>query len=157
MTDNNPTGFIDPTRETFARFREMQRPGPVHMLNLLKFREIAAYDDGTVATGAQAYENYARDSGPIFKRLGGRQVWAGKPELMLIGPDSEDWDLAFIAEYPSTDAFVAMLRDPDYRKAVRHRQAAVADSRLIRMQPGQPGAHFGEMSLDASKEIQNGA
>ncbi len=157
MTDNNPTGFIDPTKEAFARFREMQRPGPVHMLNLLKFREIAAYDDGTVASGEQAYENYARDSGPIFKRLGGRQVWAGKPELMLIGPDREDWDLAFIAEYPSKDAFVAMLRDPDYRKAVRHRQAAVADSRLIRMHPGQPGAHFGEMSLDASEDIHSGA
>jgi len=43
-----------------------------------------------------------------------------------------------------------MLRDPDYRKAVRHRQAAVADSRLIRMQPGKPGAHFGDMDLDPS-------
>ena len=157
MTYNNPTGFIDPTRDRFARFREMRRPGPVHMLNLLKFREKAAYDDGTDATGAEAYRAYARESGPIFKRLGGRQVWAGKPELMLIGPESEAWDLAFIAEYPSTDAFVAMLRDPDYREAVRHRQAAVADSRLIRMHPGQPGAHFGEMDLDAPEETQSGA
>lgn len=146
MTDDARAGFVDPTREDFARFREMDRPGPVHMLNLLRFRARAAYEDGTIATGAEAYSNYARESGPVFKRLGGRQVWAGKPELMLIGPQSEAWDLAFIAEYPSPDAFVAMLRDPDYRKAVRHRQAAVADSRLIRMQPGAPGAHFGEMS-----------
>ena len=146
MTDDDRAGFVDPTREAFARFREMDRPGPVHMLNLLRFRARAAYEDGTIATGAEAYSNYARESGPVFKRLGGRQVWAGKPELMLIGPQSEAWDLAFIAEYPSPDAFVAMLRDPDYRKAVRHRQAAVADSRLIRMQPGAPGAHFGEMS-----------
>ena len=149
-------GFIDPTRETFARFREMERPGPVHMLNLLKFREKAAYDDGTIATGAEAYRNYARESGPIFKRLGGRQVWAGKPELMLNGPECEAWGLAFIAEYPSKDAFVAMLRDPDYRKAVRHRQAAVADSRLIRMQPGQPGAHFGEMDFEPGEEERRG-
>jgi hypothetical protein len=39
-----------------------------------------------------------------------------------------------------------MLRDPDYRKAVRHRQAAVADSRLIRMEPGIPGSRFGATS-----------
>ena len=144
------TGYIDPTREDFARFREMDRPGPVHMLNLLRFRDCAAYDDGTVATGAEAYAAYARESGPIFQRLGGRQVWAGRPELMLIGPQEEAWDLAFIAEYPGVAAFVTMLRDPDYRRAVRHRQAAVADSRLIRMQPGRPGAHFGEIAEEGT-------
>jgi len=147
MTDN-PAVYVDPTKETFAQFREMVRPGPVHMLNLIRFRDQAAYDDGTVATGAEAYQSYARESGPIFQRLGGRQVWAGKPEVMLIGPQSEAWDLAFIAEYPSVDAFVAMLRDPDYRKAVRHRTAGVADSRLVRMQPGVPGAQFGDMAQD---------
>lgn len=139
---------IDPTKEAFAQFRAMQRAGPVHMLNLVRFRDEAAYEDGTVATGAAAYRAYARESGPVFRRLGGRQVWLGTPELMLIGPDpasgEEAWDIAFIAEYPSVDAFVAMLRDPDYRRAVRHRQAAVADSRLIRMKPGAPGAGFGE-------------
>lgn len=139
-------GYVDPTREDFARFREMQREGPVQMLNLLRFRDRAAYDDGTVATGAEAYRNYARESGPIFTRLGGRQVWIGIPELTLIGPADERWDLAFIAEYPGVDAFVAMLRDSDYRRAVRHRQAAVADSRLIRLAPATPGALFGEIA-----------
>ncbi len=136
-------GYVDPTREDFARFREMQRAGPVHMLNLLRFRERAAYDDGTEASGAQAYDAYARESAPVLARLGGRQVWVGRPELTLIGPSDEAWDLAFIAEYPSVDAFVAMLKDPDYRKAVRHRQAAVLDSRLVRMWPGVPGPRFG--------------
>lgn len=135
---------IDPTSESFAAFRAMDRPGPVHMLNLLQFRDRAAYDDGTAATGAEAYRAYARESAPVFRRLGGRQVWIGRPELMLIGPQDKRWDLAFIAEYPSVAAFVAMLRDPDYRRAVRHRQAAVADSRLIRMEPATPGPSFGE-------------
>ena len=139
---------IDPTRESFATFREMDRPGPVHMLNLLQFRDRAAYDDGTHATGAEAYRAYARESAPIFQRLGGRQVWIGRPELMLIGPQDKRWDLAFIAEYPSVAAFVSMLRDPDYRRAVRHRQAAISDSRLIRMAPAAPGAGFGEIAAD---------
>lgn len=136
--------YIDPTKAAFAEFRAMQRDGPVHMLNLLRFRAKAAYEDGTVATGAEAYRAYARESGPVFARLGGRQIWIGTPELMLIGPLEKAWDLAFIAEYPSIEAFVAMLRDPDYRKAVRHRQTAVADSRLIRIKPATPGATFGE-------------
>lgn len=138
------TSYIDPTKEDFAQFRQMQREGPLHMLNLLRFRQEAAYEDGTVATGVEAYRSYARESGPVFARLGGRQVWLATPELTLIGPSDEIWDLAFIAEYPSVDAFVAMLRDPEYRRAVRHRQAAVADSRLIRLRPSVPGDTFGE-------------
>lgn len=137
--------YIDPTKESFKAFREMDREGPIHMLNLIRLNDVATYDDGTTMAGSEAYAAYARESGPIFQALGGRQIWAGKPELMVIGPEAEVWDLAFIAEYPSVQAFVTMLRDPDYRKAVRHRQAAVADSRLIRMNPATPGATFGEM------------
>lgn len=139
------TGHIDPTKEVFAKFRELDRPGPIHMLNLVKLRAKAAYPDGRAVSGADAYKAYARESGPVFRRLGGKQAWIGKPELMLIGPqDSEQWDIAFIAEYPSVQAFVDMLRDPAYREAVKHRQAAVEDSRLLRLAPAEAGAEFGE-------------
>jgi hypothetical protein len=76
--------------------------------------------------------------------VGGRQFWIGRFELTLIGPADERWDFVFIAEYPSSAAFVEMLRDPVYREAVKHRQAAVLDSRLIRLRPGVPGQGFGE-------------
>ena len=138
------TNHIDPTKEDFALFKEFPRDEPIHMLNLVKLREKAAYPDGRQASGLEAYRAYGRESGPVFKRLGGRQVWIGKPQLTLIGPHSERWDLAFIAEYPSGAAFIEMLRDPLYREAVKHRQAAVEDSRLIRMKPGKAGAAFGE-------------
>jgi hypothetical protein len=35
-----------------------------------------------------------------------------------------------------------MLRDPDYREAVKHRQAAVSDSRLIRLAVSEGGEGF---------------
>ncbi|MFV0280832.1 MAG: DUF1330 domain-containing protein [Rhodoblastus sp.] len=140
------TGHIDPTKEVFARFREMDRPGPIHMLNLVKVRKKAAYPDGRDVSGADAYKAYARESGPVFRGLGGKQVWIGKPELMLIGPqDNEQWDVAFIAEYPDVQAFVDMLRDPAYREAVKHRTAAVEDSRLLRLAPMPAGKEFGEI------------
>jgi len=145
MTDAAQTGFVDPTKLSFAQFGELGRSGPVHMLNLVKFRKQAIGEDDTIASGAEACNSHARESGPVFQRLGGRQDWVGTPELMLIGPESEVWDLAFIAEYPDKDAFVAMVREPDYRKVVRHRRVAVADSHLIRMDPGVPGAHFSMM------------
>ncbi|MBM3554566.1 MAG: DUF1330 domain-containing protein [Alphaproteobacteria bacterium] len=136
-------GHVDPTKETFAAFRAKDRPGPIHMLNLVRFREQAAYPDGRQATGVEAYAAYGRDSGPVFTRLGGKIVWRGDFELMLIGPTEEKWDECFIAEYPSVAAFVAMIRDPAYREAVKHRQAAVLDSRLIRLAPAKTGAVFG--------------
>ena len=139
------TQYIDPTKEQFSEFLHLQRPGPVHMLNLVRLRAKAAYPDGRDATGDDAYRAYARDSGPVFRRLGGKQYWIGRFEYMLIGPTTERWDRVFIAEYPSVDAFVQMIRDPVYREAVKHRQAAVEDSRLIRLEPQTPGESFGEI------------
>ena len=138
-------GHIDPTKEVFAQFRTHDREGPIHMLNLVRLRREAVYVDGRTATGAEAYAAYGRDSGPVFRRVGGRVVWQGRFELMLIGPQEERWDICFIAEYPSVAAFVEMIRDPVYREAVKHRQAAVEDSRLIRHAVLPVGQNFGEV------------
>jgi len=134
---------IDPTKEVFAAFRADARSGPIDMLNLVRLRERAAYPDGRAATGAEAYAAYGRESGPVFQRLGGEIVWRGAFELTLIGPNDERWDHCFIARYPSVAAFVEMIRDPVYREAVKHRQAAVEDSRLIRLKSMAPGGLFG--------------
>ena len=137
--------YINPTKESFREFREAPAVGKIHMLNLVKFHELAQYDDGRKATGAEAYATYGAESGPIFRALGGQIIWAGRPEVMLIGPgDAEDWDRAFIAEYPDLSAFVSMIRDPDYQRAAIHRTAGVKDSRLIRMAPLEAGAGFGD-------------
>ncbi|MDF1801547.1 DUF1330 domain-containing protein [Thalassovita sp.] len=135
------TGF---TKEGFDEFRANDRPGPIHMLNLVRLRDRAEYPDGREATGAEAYAAYGKDSEPVLQRLGGRIVWRGQMEQMLIGPGDEAWDLCFIAEYPSPDAFAAMIKDPEYREAMVHRQASVADSRLVRMAPLPAGENFGE-------------
>lgn len=133
---------IDPTRDQFQTFRALDRDGPLQMLNLVRLHADAQYPDGRKVSGAEAYAAYGRESGPVFARLGGRIIWRGIFEHTLIGPKSEHWHRVFIAEYPAVDAFVQMLRDPIYRDAVKHRQAAVADSRLIRLAPGTPGEDF---------------
>jgi uncharacterized protein (DUF1330 family) len=117
------------------------------MLNLVQLRAQANYADGRKATGAEAYVAYGRESGPVFERLGGKIVWQGKFELMLIGPEAERWDHCFIAQYPNVAAFVDMIRDPVYREAVKHRQAAVQDSRLIRCALAKVGKGFGELPV----------
>jgi len=136
---------INPSQESFRAFRDIKRAGPIQMLNLIKLRDQAAYKDGTKSTGAAAYKTYGTLSGPIFRALGGRIIWSGRPEITLIGPETgEDWDIAFIAEYPDMDAFITMMRDPAYQAVTHHRTAAVENSRLVRMQPANAGAGFGD-------------
>jgi uncharacterized protein (DUF1330 family) len=143
------TGSIDPLRAQFDAFKALPRDTPIQMLNLIRLRDRAVYpeghpDHGKDMSGLDAYRAYGRTSGPIFRRVGGRQVWAGRPEVVVTGPADEKWDLAFIAKYPSAGAFLAMVTDPEYREHVKHRQAAVLDSRLVRLKPLTPGAGFGE-------------
>ena len=143
------SGSIDPTREQFKAFMQAPQDTPIHMLNLIRLKAVADYPDGHPyhgkrMTGLDAYREYGRTSAEIFKRVGGKQVWAGKPEAVLTGPLTERWDLAFIAMYPSSLAFAEMIRDPEYKEHVKHRQAAVDDSRLIRFLPITPGEGFGE-------------
>ena len=140
---------IDPDREAWEVFKSLPRDQPIQMLNLIKLRPKAEYppdhpDYGKDLTGLDAYRAYGRTSAPVFARVGGKQVWAGKPQVMVTGPQGEAWDLAFIAEYPSSAAFMEMVRDPEYREHVKHRTAGVADSRLLRLEPLTPGEGFGE-------------
>ncbi|MEM7506892.1 MAG: DUF1330 domain-containing protein [Pseudomonadota bacterium] len=124
---------IDPTPEQFMAFKSLPRDAPVAMLNLVRLRAKAAYADGREATGVEAYTTYGRESAAIFQRVGGEIIWRGRPEAMVIGPAEEAWHLAFIARYPTGAAFLEMVTDPAYQAIVHHRQAAVEDSRLIRM------------------------
>ena len=140
---------IDPTREQFDAFKALPRDEPIQMLNLVRLNRDAAYPEGHPnhgkgMSGLEAYREYGRASAEIFGSLGGRQLWAGRPDCVVTGPTDERWDLAFIAEYPGSSAFMAMVTDPDYREIVGHRTAAVEDSRLIRLAPVTPGEGFGE-------------
>ncbi len=110
---------IDPEREAFEAFKKLPRNMPVNMLNLIKLRTAANYSDGRNCTGAEAYAAYGRESGPIFQRVGGKIIWRGEPKVMLIGPESEGWDIAFVAYYPAASAFLEMVTDPDYKIAVK--------------------------------------
>ena len=142
--------YIDPDREAWEVFKALPRDQPIQMLNLVKLKARAEYpadhpDHGRDLTGLDAYRAYGRTTAHIFARVGGRQVWVGKPQVMVTGPAAEAWDIAFIAEYPTSDAFIAMVRDPEYRQLVAHRTAGVADSRLLRLEPVRdPGEGFGE-------------
>ena len=150
MSYIDPAIYVDPGRAQFDAFKALPRHLPMNMLNLIKLRDHATYPDGCETTGAEAYAAYGRKSGPVFARVGGKIIWRGEPKLMLIGPNAEAgsdtgieaWDMAFVAYYPTASAFLEMVTDSDYKIAVKHRQAAVADSRLLRCDVMEGGENF---------------
>ena len=129
--------YIDPAREQFEAFKALPRDTPIHMLNLIKYKDRADYpadhpNHAKGLTGAEAYREYGRAIQPILARIGAQRQWGGgQLEAVLMGPDGE-WDDAFVMGYPNAAAFLEMVTDPEYRRHVAHRTAAVADSRLIR-------------------------
>lgn len=133
---------IDPTRSQFDAFKSLARDTPIMMLNLIRLNDRAKYEDGRSLSGQEAYQIYGKESLSIFARVGGSIMWRGRPECVLIGPNQEHWDIAFIAHYPSGGAFLEMVSDPAYQAIVYHRQAAVEDSRLIRMGEAEAGSGF---------------
>lgn len=126
---------IEPLPEQFRALLALdQSTGPVEMINMLRYREQAAYEPGSghaPCTGLEAYLRYGLAVQAFLDRAGARVVWHGRPLLMLIGPDDKQWKDVLIVRYPDVRAFVGMITDPDYLAIAVHRSAALEDSRLI--------------------------
>ena len=87
--------------------------GPVAMLNLLRFKP-----DG----GAERYIEYVAAVQEFGPRFGLKLVFAGNGDTALVAGPGQDWDMVAIVEYPSRQAFVEMVRSPEYQ-AVEHLRA----------------------------------
>ena len=131
------TVYVDPSRENFAVFKALPRDTPIHMLNLIKFRDLAEYspdhpNHGKGLSGREAYAIYCTAFQALVADDGAAMVWKASLECVVTGPPGE-WDEAFVMGYPNTGAFMAMVKNPHYiAEVLPHRTAAVADSRLIR-------------------------
>lgn len=135
------TGHVEPTQDQVRALRARGIEGPVEMLNLLRFREVADYsrspelEPDEPVSGAEAYAEYSRHTMGKLDAAGAEVVWMGRGGEPLIGPAHERWDLALLVRYPSIDAFLSMTSDPGYLSTVGHRTAAVEDSRLLPLEP----------------------
>lgn len=143
--------FTNPSKEQFKSLYGLDSNQPVCILNLLKFREVAEYPGAdpiqpdTTVSGRQAYAIYSEAARLPFERAGGKQLWIGQPLTMLVGPTDESWSLAFIAYYPSVQAFTDMVKSSEYQEAARHRTAALADGRLVVLAQLVAGSSFAPM------------
>jgi uncharacterized protein (DUF1330 family) len=130
---------VEPSHDRFRAFQVgAENTGPVVMINLLRYRPQAQYSedfDATPCTGREAYQRYSAAAVRQIDAVAGRVIFWGSVQATVIAPDGEEWDDAFMVEYPNRAAMLKMLSTPDYLAVVPHRTAALLDSRLIATQP----------------------
>jgi len=122
-----------PTRERIAALLSDESEQPIVMLNLLKFRDKAQYQDGRGSglSGREAYMLYGRRMREIVMREGGRIVFSGAVRGLAIGTVEDLWDAAAMVEYPSAKAFARIATSPEVAEIGVHRAAGLAGQLLI--------------------------
>jgi uncharacterized protein (DUF1330 family) len=133
---------IDPTADQVRALRDAPDGQPITMVNLLKFRAQAQYADGEGApcTGREAYARYKHAFTATVGAVSQAKVlFSGPVQQVFIGqagtPES-DWDEVLVVRYPSRQHFLAMMADPTYREALRHRYAGLERTVLLRCAMG---------------------
>jgi uncharacterized protein (DUF1330 family) len=124
---------VMPTPEQFDAFAHHAREGEVVMINLLHF---APSGDSDTSEGADAYRQYGEAAIKMVEARGGRLVWMGRPEHVVIGDTENDrWDLAVLVSYPSRQAFVEMVTTPEYSDVHRDRKRGLDRTVLLACEP----------------------
>ncbi|RAK65343.1 DUF1330 domain-containing protein [Phenylobacterium kunshanense] len=129
---------VFPGPEQIAGFFGAPEDGPFVMVNLLKFKPRAEYEDGSDAhlTGAEAYGRYGEAVRVLVENLGGNIRYSGRVTGLLLGEVEDLWDAVALAEYPSLAAFQAMAMSPEMHAIEHHRKAGLAGQLNIRTKPG---------------------
>jgi uncharacterized protein (DUF1330 family) len=139
---------ITPTKEQFTEFAHGTRDGEIVMINLLHFAQGGpagdtddAGDTGDTAestqrTGAGAYRDYSDRVVKMVEARGGKVIWTGRPENVLIGDSEHDaWDLVALVSYPSRAAFIDMVTSSSYQEAHTHRERGLDRTVLLACEP----------------------
>lgn len=112
------------------QIRQLMQPGPkgpIFMVNLLKFKERAEYEDGRACdlSGRDAYMIYGRAVSDLLPKFGGQAIFAADVSFLSLGKADELWDEIAIAMYPERAAMVRMSMSEEWRAIAVHRTAGL--------------------------------
>lgn len=118
---------VMPNEDQIKEFSEQGEDKPIYMVNLLKFKEKANYPDKreTDLTGEEAFAIYAEEVAGHLEKVGGKPIFGGEVERLMLGEVEDLWDKVAIAMYPSRKAMLQMINDPDYIVSAQHRVAGL--------------------------------
>ena len=119
---------VYPTKEQIEGFLKPGPEGPICMVNLLKFKPRAVYEDGrdTQLSGREAYELYEKGVKKILQQVGGGIGFEGDVERLMLGEVEELWDMVALAVWPSRQVMLEVMQSDAMRAISVHRSAGLA-------------------------------
>ena len=122
--------------------------GPVWMVNLMKYRDVAEYADGSESSisGSEADDLYSPlDS---LAAVGARPVLFGDVDQQLLGEDTV-WDRIGVVKYPTRKSFIDMQALPTFKESHKHKDAGMASTIVMGTRPiAQPESPPGHVPVD---------
>ncbi|MGA9277702.1 hypothetical protein [Ilumatobacter sp.] len=124
--------------------------GPVWMVNLMKYRDVAEYADGRDSTisGHEADDLYSPfDS---LAAVGAQPVFFGDVDQQLLG-ESPSWDRVGVVKYPTRRSFIDMQALASFQTSHQHKDAGMESTIVLGTQPmEQPTAPDGFAPVDGA-------
>ena len=121
---------IYPTPEQIQTLLAGPPDQPVVMVNLLRFKPKAdGLDEGL--SGQEAYERYAEAMQKFVESHGGRFIWVGRVDSVVIGDGEARFDMIGLVEYPSRQKFIEIAQSDHVREIGAHRAAGLESQWLI--------------------------
>lgn len=125
--------------QIMALFDQAPAQGKITMLNLIKFRGRAVYEDGRSSelSGAEAYDLYDMMNRKLVEACGGIVLFCGDAKTLVIGYGSEaDFDRVVITQFPSMEAYNMVagecMRCQGETGFQDHQFAAIEHQQLVR-------------------------
>jgi len=136
MSENTPPRYGQINTDYGMRMATMapDDDGPVWMVNLVKYREVADYADVRESTisGREADDLYTPlDS---LAAVGAEPVFVGNVDQQLLGDDTV-WDRVGVVKYPTRKSFIEMQSLPSFQESHQHKEAGMEFTIVMGGQP----------------------
>ena len=117
-----------PNGEQMAGFLKDPETGPIYMVNLLKFKARAEYDDGRASslTGQEAYGLYAEGVQKLLEAVGGSITFAGEVSRLTLGEVGGAVGRGGHRVLSHSGAMLETMQPPEMAEIARHRAAGLA-------------------------------
>lgn len=112
-----------------------EKDGPIYMVNLMKYHEVAQYDgtntEAAAISGREADDKYNPAS--VLNKIGADMVFIGDVTGNYTG--SEDWDRIAVVRYATRKSFIDMQSRKDFSEKHVHKNAGMQRTVIVCCRP----------------------
>ena len=119
----------------FLATRPPEEDGPIYMVNLMKYHEVAQYEEDAgvdkAISGREADDRY--NPAKVLNKIGADIVFAGDVLKNHVG--TEDWDRIAVVRYATRKSFIEMQSRPDFGEKHKHKAAGMLRTIIVCCRP----------------------